>query len=208
MLKYQDLCLVVLTDIQFSKPTTVPGRNSNTLLKVLVRPIALETLVRPTWHTHFAKTWLSSKFGRVPTSRYQAAFDFQKMLRSGKTGGASSRVPAGTRTLSPLRVSQGNLEPHIVQKELQKRSASGCCQRLTNSSPCVQVNCSRLNKILAACAAPDVFLHRLQWQYWKNWNGGVISYATLPQAHVPPRLLSVIELVPKYQFMWFLVGLR
>ena len=44
--------------------------------------------------------------------------------------------------------------------------------------------------MFAACADPDRFRQREQWQYWKKRHGGRIAYVTAPQLHEPVMVFA------------------
>jgi hypothetical protein len=48
--------------------------------------------------------------------------------------------------------------------------------------------------MFAACALPEAFLQREQWQYLKPVSGAVISNLTVPQRQLPVSLSDAMSL--------------
>lgn len=140
----------------------------------------------------YLRAGISSKVGSSDASTCQGAREPKYTFDKGLIPGSSSRVPAGTMTALPLRDAHGRLEPHWLQKQVEKYFASGASNRFTNSRPEVHEICSGDTKRLDACIAPVTFLQREQWQLWKMPILPVSSKVTDPHKHFPWTTVSLI----------------
>src|SRR4249919_1926620 len=143
------------------------------------RLAAAWVVIDPSLHLYVLRVFpaqpSSTKQGRVSAATYHDARDSQNTFLSGDAPGASSSPPAGTSIHLPFLVSQGSADPQTLQKPVQNARASASSKRRTEFSPRVQANCPAATSRLAACALPEFFRQRRQWQYLKNANGGWIS---------------------------------